>query len=213
MAESGGFAHGPVGENAARTGPFAKPTDPATQVLTFKERKIHEDGLVSVLKQIHDDLDAAVFAAYGWPGTLSDEEILERLVALNHERATEEAAGKIRWLRPEFQCPQTGGPTKTQQTFTEAEEDEDDSEEERDKGQVPRGGRSPPRRPPLQNLSQPPKPNGPPPSPNVSAPSATPSPRMPNPPQPPTSRASSAEPTKPTSPNSSKPWSPSVKLA
>ncbi len=97
--------------------------------LTAKERKIHDDGLVSVLKQIHDDLDAAVFAAYGWPGTLSDEEILERLVALNHERAAEEAAGKIRWLRPEFQNPQTGGPTKTQQTLTEADEDEDDSED------------------------------------------------------------------------------------
>ena len=98
--------------------------------LTAKERKIHEDGLVSVLKQIHDDLDAAVFAAYGWPGALSDEEILERLVALNHERAAAEAAGKIRWLRPEFQNPQTGQPTKTQQTLIEAESDEDDSEDE-----------------------------------------------------------------------------------
>ena len=62
--------------------------------MTAKERKIHDDGLVSVLKQIHDDLDAAVFEAYGWPGTLSDEEILERLVALNHERAAEEAPAK-----------------------------------------------------------------------------------------------------------------------
>ena len=85
---------------------------------------------MSVLKQIHDDLDAAVFEAYGWPGTLTDEEILERLVALNHERAAEEAAGKIRWLRPEFQNPQSGEPTKTQQTFAEADEDEDDSEDE-----------------------------------------------------------------------------------
>ena len=46
------------------------------------EKVIHEQGLVSVLKQIHDDLDAAVFEAYGWPATLTDEEILERLVAL-----------------------------------------------------------------------------------------------------------------------------------
>ena len=130
VAGSGGFAHGPDGENVARTGPSAKPSDPATHVLSAKEKKIHDDGVVSVLKQIHDDLDAAVFAAYGWPGTLSDEEILERLVALNHERAAEEAAGKIRWLRPEFQNPQTGGPTKTQQTLTEADEDEDDSEDE-----------------------------------------------------------------------------------
>ncbi|MBA4032955.1 MAG: SAM-dependent methyltransferase, partial [Planctomyces sp.] len=49
--------------------------------LTAKEKVVHEQGLVSVLKQIHDDLDAAVFEAYGWPVTLTDEEILERLVA------------------------------------------------------------------------------------------------------------------------------------
>jgi hypothetical protein len=68
----------------------------AGQELTPKERVIHEQGLVSVLKQIHDELDAAVFEAYGWPATLSDEEILERLVALNKERAAEEAKGLIR---------------------------------------------------------------------------------------------------------------------
>ena len=47
--------------------------------LTAKEKQIHEKGLVSVLKQIHDELDAAVFDAYGWPLNLTDEEILERL--------------------------------------------------------------------------------------------------------------------------------------
>ncbi|WP_206352152.1 class I SAM-dependent DNA methyltransferase [Tautonia rosea] len=73
--------------------------------LTDKERDIHERGLVSVLKQIHDELDEAVFAAYGWPATLSDEEILEHLVALNRERADEERRGLVRWLRPEFQAP------------------------------------------------------------------------------------------------------------
>ena len=72
--------------------------------LTDTERKIHEQGLVSVLKQLHDDLDAAVFSAYGWPVTLTDQQILEKLVALNAERAAEEAQGKIRWLRPEYQC-------------------------------------------------------------------------------------------------------------
>ncbi|HOW51238.1 MAG TPA: N-6 DNA methylase [bacterium] len=35
----------------------------------------------------HKKLDEAVFAAYGWQPTLSDEEILERLLALNLERA------------------------------------------------------------------------------------------------------------------------------
>ena len=130
--------------------------------LTPKERKIHDVGLVSVLKQIHDDLDEAVFHAYGWddlwakrPGNTGnpvaeratvptaepasplvgsvaasatpdaaseanaesvttfatldqdawENELLERLVALNHERAAEEKAGRIRWLRPDFQNP------------------------------------------------------------------------------------------------------------
>jgi hypothetical protein len=44
----------------------------------------------------HKKLDAAVAAAYGWPAGLSDEQILERLLALNLERAAEEAkAAKV----------------------------------------------------------------------------------------------------------------------
>jgi len=82
------------------------------ETLTAKDKTIHTQGLVAVLKQLHDELDKAVFAAYGWPATLTDEQILERLVALNTERADEEAQGKIRWLRPEFQNP---GGTTTQQ--------------------------------------------------------------------------------------------------
>ncbi|MDQ3283526.1 MAG: class I SAM-dependent DNA methyltransferase, partial [Acidobacteriota bacterium] len=77
----------------------------AGKELTPKERGIHDQGLVSVLKQLHDDLDAAVFDAYEWPYNLSDEEVLERLVALNAERAEEERRGIVRWLRPEFQNP------------------------------------------------------------------------------------------------------------
>jgi len=78
----------------------------AGEALSEKDKRVHEQGLVSVLKQIHDDLDAAVFAAYGWPSDLTDEQILEKLVALNHERAEEERRGLIRWLRPDFQNKQ-----------------------------------------------------------------------------------------------------------
>ncbi len=35
----------------------------------------------------HGRLDTAVLAAYGWPDDLTDEQILERLLALNLERA------------------------------------------------------------------------------------------------------------------------------
>ena len=85
----------------------------ANEALTAKEKQIHDAGLVSVLRQLHDDLDAAVFAAYGWPPALTDAEILERLVALNAERVKEEAAGLVRWLRPDYQNP---GSAQTQQT-------------------------------------------------------------------------------------------------
>jgi hypothetical protein len=83
-------------------------------------------ALVSVLQQIHDDLDAAVFDAYGWPHDLSDEQILERLVALNAERAEEERNGLIRWLRPEFQNP--GGTKAATQTAMAGVEEEGSEE-------------------------------------------------------------------------------------
>lgn len=112
--------------------------------LTAKEKVIHEQGLVSVLQKLHDDLDAAVLAAYGWsdieigyapgdhigtayhdcisvgdplpegPGELwnsTKEALLTRLAALNKERAAEEAAGHIRYLRPDFQNPGTRSPS------------------------------------------------------------------------------------------------------
>ena len=39
------------------------------------------------LANAHARLDAAVFAAYGWPSDLADEEVLKNLLALNRERA------------------------------------------------------------------------------------------------------------------------------
>lgn len=63
-------------------------------------------GLVGILRQFHDELDAAVADAYGWAAGLSEGEILERLVQLNAKRAAEEAAGLVRWLRPAYQAPE-----------------------------------------------------------------------------------------------------------
>ena len=40
------------------------------------------------LANAHQRLDAAVFAAYGWPADMSDDVLLGRLLALNLERAT-----------------------------------------------------------------------------------------------------------------------------
>jgi hypothetical protein len=93
----------------------------AGEPLSAKEKTIHEQGLVSVLKQLHDDLDNAVFAAYGWSPSLTDEEILEKLVALNAERAAEEARGVVRWLRPEYQASASAAPVVTQAALIEDE--------------------------------------------------------------------------------------------
>ena len=79
----------------------------AGSALNAKEKAIHDKGLVAVLRSLHIELDAAVLDAYGWADHPSDEQLLERLVALNAERAAEEAQGHIRWLRPEFQAPES----------------------------------------------------------------------------------------------------------
>ena len=74
--------------------------------LTPKEKAIHTQGLVGVLRELHDELDAAVLQAYGLPATASTDDILAHLVQLNAQRAQEEAQGRVRWLRPAFQNPQ-----------------------------------------------------------------------------------------------------------
>lgn len=70
-----------------------------------RDREIYDQGLIGILRDLHDRIDAAVAQAYGWPGDLTEDQILHRLVALNRERAAEEAGGLIRWLRPNYQNP------------------------------------------------------------------------------------------------------------
>lgn len=77
----------------------------AGRPLTPAEADIRDRGLVLILNEHHDAIDGAVTAAYGWPAALAEEEILACLVALNRERAAEEARGEVRWLRPDYQRP------------------------------------------------------------------------------------------------------------
>lgn len=78
--------------------------------LTTKERVVHEIAACGVLRALHDDLDAKVAEAYGWPWPMEREEILEHLVALHDQRVAEERRGVIRWLRPEFQVARFPAP-------------------------------------------------------------------------------------------------------
>ena len=77
-------------------------------VLSPSERAVYDMGLVGVLKALHEELDLEVLSAYGWADLAlprDEDELLLRLVTLNTERATEEARGLVRWLRPTFQDP------------------------------------------------------------------------------------------------------------
>lgn len=95
--------------------------------LSDAERDVSQAGSIAVLADLHDQIDRATLAAYGWddlapalvgkPGATlpsphktreqeqAEEELLMRLVALNRARAAEEKRGVIHWLRPEFQIP------------------------------------------------------------------------------------------------------------
>ena len=73
--------------------------------LTAKEQVTHKNGLAAVVGELHRQLDAAVAAAYAWPADLADADLLTRLVQLNRQRAAEEAAGQVRYLRPAQQAP------------------------------------------------------------------------------------------------------------
>ena len=83
-----------------------------------KEQRRATRARAAIVNRLHEQLDQAVADAYGWgdewrSGKLGPSEIVARLVALNHERAAEEKAGKVRWLRPEYQEPRFGSGTSS----------------------------------------------------------------------------------------------------
>ena len=61
-----------------------------------------------IVDHLHQQIDAAVAQAYGWPADLPPAEVVARLVALNAESAAAEKAGQVRWLRPDYQIPRFG---------------------------------------------------------------------------------------------------------
>ncbi|NLN90406.1 MAG: class I SAM-dependent DNA methyltransferase [candidate division WS1 bacterium] len=93
------------------TFPFPKPTEEQRAAIAEAAKALHEMRQAALdndpkltmtalynkrptwLDNLHKDLDRAVLAAYGWPEDIGDEELLERLLALNLERAEEEERG------------------------------------------------------------------------------------------------------------------------
>jgi hypothetical protein len=95
--------------------------------LTQKDKDVNQRAHVSILLKLHDDLDKAVFTAYGWDdlGDIlvgmagattplpdkpkeqekAEEELLTRLVELHIRRVSEESQNIVSWLRPDFQSP------------------------------------------------------------------------------------------------------------
>jgi len=82
-------------------------SDAANELVEQRDRWLSAEGLIEAEKKkctltnlynarptwldlAHKRLDEAVFAAYSWKSDLSDDEILEKLLALNLERAKEE---------------------------------------------------------------------------------------------------------------------------
>ena len=74
--------------------------DALTMTVLYNERC---SGRFDELDRLHRELDAAVHRAYGWHLGMTDEAILAALLALNQERADQEARGDVRFLRPAYQ--------------------------------------------------------------------------------------------------------------
>ena len=70
---------------------WLNPPDAAPEVLAKRTlTNLYNDranGKCAWLENAHRKLDEAVLAAYGWPSNLTDAELLQRLLTLNHQRA------------------------------------------------------------------------------------------------------------------------------
>jgi len=91
------------------------------------ERTLHERTLTRLynirpqwLIDAHNDLDAAVASAYGWPSDISEEGALSKLIELNMTRIVVQAQGKKGkrptpqelWKSPQFRLPIPGGKSR-----------------------------------------------------------------------------------------------------
>jgi hypothetical protein len=74
----------------------------AGATLTAKDKTIHTQGLVSLLRELHDNLDRAVFAAYGWddeefhPESLTALASASRTGSARHSGSSRSGRGRAR---------------------------------------------------------------------------------------------------------------------
>jgi len=74
-------------ELVAKRDDWLNPPDASAEELKTRTLTNLYNARPAWLADAHCKLDEAVFAAYDWPATLTDAELLEHLLALNHQRA------------------------------------------------------------------------------------------------------------------------------
>ncbi len=80
-----------------------------TGARTPSQRAVHEAGCVGLLDHLHRQLNDAVADAYDQPHDLPAEAQVGWLHRLNHDRVQEEAGGRVRHLRPDYQAERFDG--------------------------------------------------------------------------------------------------------
>lgn len=76
-----------AGQLVTKRDAWLKPTDATPEELSRRTLTNLYNQRPTWLADAHRALDQAVFNAYGWPSTLTDAQLLERLLILNQERA------------------------------------------------------------------------------------------------------------------------------
>jgi type II restriction/modification system DNA methylase subunit YeeA len=74
-------------ELVAKRDAWLNPTGTSAEELKARTLTNLYNARPAWLADAHRKLDEAVFAAYGWPPTFTDAELLKHLLALNHQRA------------------------------------------------------------------------------------------------------------------------------
>ncbi|MEX1115234.1 MAG: hypothetical protein WEB53_08285, partial [Akkermansiaceae bacterium] len=86
-----------------------------------------------------EDKDTSILAPCAGPlrrAVPAERRLVDRLVALNHERAAEEKRGLIRYLRPDYQNPSSAAPQPVQTTLQGTDPDSSQSKIQNQKSSI-----------------------------------------------------------------------------